>query len=405
MKSTDNLYLTIQLTQKAHHDAHKFASKQANSQKVKQVYLNTLAVYAVEDFLKWLGIETDVNAGDSWHSVVRSFQNVADLVIPNLGKLECRPVLPGQTVISLPPEVTEDRIAYIGVQFQEQLNEVQLLGFYPTIDPQSPPEAIEITSLQPIETLIDYIDRLESAHFLLQGDEEIAIKVKKRLADQSISEIVAQFDRIYRTYNKYDRRYAGGEFLASYLPTTKGVSFRGITPVAAREDFDDSQQNELQDLAEELLEKLDEIWGGEPVNQPVEVLRQWLEGIFREDWQPKEDVLTAYRRGGEQSQEVSRVKLIELGSHAVALLASVGLDSENEFSIHLRLYPAGRAIHLPEGLQLTAVDDESGEIISQAQAEETNDWIQIIVEGGTQGDRFSVKVAMGDISITEFFAI
>ncbi|MEK0185840.1 DUF1822 family protein [Microcoleus anatoxicus] len=269
MKLTDHFNLTIQLTKKAHNDAHKFASKQANSQKVKQVYLNTLAVYAVQDFLNWLGIETDLNAGDSWHSVVRCFQNVADLVIPNLGKLECRPVLPGQTVISLPPEVTEDRIAYIGVQFQEQLNEVQLLGFYPTIDPQAPLEEIEIASLQPIETLIDYIDRLESAHFFLPN-EEVAIKVRDRLAIQSISEIITQLERIYRTYNKYERRYAGGEFLASYLPTTKGVSFRGVTPVADREEFDDSQQRELQDLAEELLEKLDEIWGDDSSDQLVD---------------------------------------------------------------------------------------------------------------------------------------
>ncbi|MEK0178425.1 DUF1822 family protein [Microcoleus anatoxicus] len=397
--------LTMALSRENHEIARKFSVQQDTVEKGEQVYLNTLAILGVRSFLDWLGIETDLNAGDSWHSVIRCFQDVADLVIPNVGKLECRPVLPGQTVISLPAEVTEDRIAYIAVQFQEQLNEVQLLGFYPAIDPQSPPETIEISRLQPIETLIDYIDRLESAQFFLQSDEEVAVKVREGLADQPTSEIAAQLERIYRTYNKYERRYAAGEFLANYVPANPGFAFRGGAPVVDREESDDSQQTELQDLAEELLEKLDEIWGGEPVNQPVEVLRQWLEGIFREDWQPKEAVLTAYRRSGEQSQEVSRVKLIELGGHVVALLVSVGLDSENEFSIHLRLYPAARAIHLPEGIQLSAVDDESGEILLQDQAEETNDWIQIIVEGGTQGDRFSVKVAFGDISITESFAI
>ncbi|MEK0194699.1 DUF1822 family protein, partial [Microcoleus anatoxicus] len=260
-------------------------------------------------------------------------------------------------------------------------------------------------SFQPLEALIDHLDRIESALFFFQSDEPVVVKVRERLTDEPLAEIITQLERIYRTYNKYERRYAGGEFLASYLPTTKGVAFRGVTPVTDREEFDDSQQTELQDLAEELLEKLDEIWGGEPVNQPVEVLRQWLEGIFREDWQPKEAVLTTVLKSGEQSQEVSRVKLIELGSHVVALLVSVGLDSENEFSIHLRLYPAGRAIHLPEGLQLTIVDDESGEILSQDQAEETNNSMKIELEKWNQGDRFSVKVAIDDISITESFAI
>ena len=261
--------LTMALSRENHETARKFSVQQDTVEKGEQVYLNTLAILGVRSFLDWLGIETDLNAGDSWHSVVRCFQDVADLVIPNLGKLECRPVLPGQTVISLPPEVTEDRIAYIGVQFQEQLNEVQLLGFYPTIDPQAPLEEIEIANLQPIETLIDYIDRLESAHFFLPN-EEVAIKVRDRLAIQSISEIITQLERIYRTYNKYERRYAGGEFLASYLPTTKGVSFRGSIPVADREEFDDSQQTELQDLAEELLEKLDEIWGDENSDELVD---------------------------------------------------------------------------------------------------------------------------------------
>ena len=405
MDTIQTNFLTMALSRENHEIARKFSVQQNTVEKGEQVYLNTLAILGVRSFLDWLGIETDLNAGDSWHSVVRCFQNVADLVIPDLGKLECCPVLPGETVISLPAEVTEDRIAYIAVQFQEQLNEVQLLGFYPAIDPQLPPETIEISRLQPIETLIDYIDRLESAQFFLRSDEEVAIQVRERLVDQPISAIAAQLERIYRTYNKYERRYAGGDFLASYVPEKPGFAFRGGTPVVDREESDDSQQTELQDLAEELLEKLDEIWGGEAVNQPVEVLRQWLEGIFREDWQPKEAVLTTVLKSGEQSQEVSRVKLIELGSHVVALLVSVGLDSENEFSIHLRLYPAGRAIHLPEGIQLSAVDDESGEVLLQAQADEKNDWIQIIVEGGTQGDRFSVKVAIDDISITESFAI
>ena len=405
MDTIQTSFLTMALSRENHEIARKFSVQQDTVEKGEQVYLNTLAILGVRSFLDWLGIETDLNAGDSWHSVVRCFQNVADLVIPDLGKLECRPVLPGETVISLPPEVTENRIAYIAVQFQEQLNEVQLLGFYPAIDPQLPPETIEISRLQPIETLIDYIDRLESAQFFLQSDEDVAVKVREGLADQPISEMAAQLERIYRTYNKYERRYAGGEFLASYVAAHTGFTFRGGAPIVDKEGSDRLQQTELQDLAEELLEKLDEIWGGEAVNQPVEVLRQWLEGIFSEDWQSKKAVLTAYRRSGEQSQEVSRVKLIELGSHVVALLVSVSLDSENEFSIHLRLYPAGRAIHLPEGLQLTAVDDESGEIILQAQAEETNDWIQVILEGGTQGDRFSVKVAFCDISITESFAI
>jgi Protein of unknown function (DUF1822) len=447
MQLTDNFYLTIQLTKPSHEDAHKFASKQANSQKVKKVYLNTLAIYAVHDFLEWLGIETDLNAGDSWHPVVRCFNDVADLVIPNLGKIECRPVLPGEKIISLPPEVTENRIAYIGVQFQEQLNEVQLLGFYPTTDPQSPLETIEITNLQPIETLIDYLDRLESALDFFQSNDPVVLKVKERLTDEPFPEIVTQLERIYRTYNKYERRYAGGEFLASYL-TLGGVDFRGGV-VAAKEDFDESQQTALQDLAEELLDKLDEIWGGDESEETVDVesatnetsliheksaivplseppngvinLSEWLQNLdrtFQANWQTLESFLSEIegnlifrfasvprsRSAEAENQTESNVRKITLGDYPLALIVNCQLESDGKYDILVRLYPLNEAQnYLPPAVQLIILDEE-GEVFLEAESRSADNWIQLEFRG-EPGERFSVKVALGDASIVENFAI
>jgi hypothetical protein len=453
MDTTQTNFLTMALSRENHETARKFSVQQDAVEKGKQVYLNTLAVLGVRSFLEWLGIETDLNAGDSWHSVVRCFRDVADLVIPNLGKLECRPVLPGQTVISLPPEVTEDRIAYIGVQFQEQLNEVQLLGFYPTIDPQSPPEAIEITSLQPIETLIDYIARLESAHFFLQGDEEVAIKVRKRLTDEPLSEIVTQLERIYRTYNKYDRRYAGGEFLANYLPTVRDVAFRGGIPVVDKEDADDLQQTELQDLAEELLDKLDEIWGddnsdewvdiespnenssiqpfeksvivprSQPSNKVINIISEWLQNIdsaLQENWQTFESFLSEIQgnlifrfasvprsRSADaenQTLSVSKVRKITLGDYPVALIVNSQQKSDGKRDILVRLYPINEEPnYLPPAAELI-IFDESGEVFLEARSRQADNWIQLEFRG-EPGERFSIKVALGDVSITEKFVI
>ncbi len=453
MDTTKTNFLTMPLSRENHETARKFSVQQDTVEKGKQVYLNTLAILGVRSFLDWLGIETDLNAGDSWHSVVRCFQDVADLVIPNLGKLECRPVLPGQTVISLPPKVTEDRIAYIGVQFQEHLNEVQLLGFYPTIDPQAPPDEIEIASLQPIETLIDYIDRLESAHDFLQSDEEVAIKVRERLADQSIFEIAAQLERIYRTYNKYERRYAGGEFLASYLPTVKDVAFRGGTTVVNREEFDDLQQTELQNLAEELLEKLDEIWGDDDADESVDSesstnkssspipqlkqpaiapisqytagvinLSEWLQNPegSQSNWQPLESFLSnqegnlifrfasAPRSRSADTEtsnlSVSRVREIALPDHPVALIINCQLESDGRRDILVRLYPSKEEqTYLPQGAQLIILD-ESGEVFLEAQSRSADNWIQLEFRGEA-GEHFSVKVVLEDVNITEDFAI
>ncbi|MEH1912160.1 MAG: DUF1822 family protein [Nostoc sp.] len=157
MSSTETLCLKITLGQEAHAIARQFAVEQTTPQKGKQIYLNTLAVYAVYSYLKWLWIDTALEEGDSWHPLKRALFDVADLVLPNIGKLECRPVQPGETVISLPPEVMENRIGYVAVQFSEQLNEVQLLGFVRRVNIPSDWEQIPLSSLKPLNFLFDCI--------------------------------------------------------------------------------------------------------------------------------------------------------------------------------------------------------------------------------------------------------
>ncbi len=157
MNSTETARLTVPLVSVAQALARSFAAEQTTPQKGKKTYLNTLAVYAVHSYLKWLQIETNLSQGDSWHLGMRALFDVADLVIPGVGKLECRPVLPGETTFSLPPEVTEDRIGYVAVQFSERLNEVQLLGFVRAVDTSNATEQILIADLQPLDALLDCI--------------------------------------------------------------------------------------------------------------------------------------------------------------------------------------------------------------------------------------------------------
>ncbi|NET16875.1 MAG: DUF1822 family protein [Okeania sp. SIO1H6] len=152
MKNQQMPNLEIPLGVEAHCFARKFATEQTTNEKSKQVYLNTLAVYAVHRYLKWLGIETNLNKSDCWHPIIRNKWNVADLVIPEIGTLECRPVLPGETTIILPPEVTENRIGYLAIQFSDRLEKVELLGFA-----KAAVEVLEIRHLLSLDNLIDAI--------------------------------------------------------------------------------------------------------------------------------------------------------------------------------------------------------------------------------------------------------
>ncbi|MFK0735106.1 MAG: DUF1822 family protein [Gloeotrichia echinulata GP01] len=159
MKTTEPQHLSVPITKNAHLWATEFAAQQDNPQKGKQVYLNTLAVYAVHSYLKWLKIDTALNQSDSWRRGLREIFNVADLILPGVGKLECRPVLPGETEIILPAETTSDRIGYIGVQFSQHLDFVELLGFTPAMVMSETPQTLQIAQLQSFDALINIIHK------------------------------------------------------------------------------------------------------------------------------------------------------------------------------------------------------------------------------------------------------
>lgn len=241
--------LTVPLELKAHEMARQLAAVQSTVQKGKRVYLNALAVYSVHSYLKWLQIETDLNSSDSFNPAKTALANVADLVITGIGSLECRPVLPGETTIFLPEEVIENRIGYVGVQFSDRLDSVQLLGFTPSLDSSNPPQQLAVAELMPIDALIEQITRLEEAIAFLETNDPVAVQVRSTIQTQSQSNIIAQLERIYRTCDEYEWRYAAGEMLAG--STAGGVFTR---------ESADSADTDLEDLAEALLEKLAEIW-------------------------------------------------------------------------------------------------------------------------------------------------
>jgi Protein of unknown function (DUF1822) len=143
---------TIVLDREAHHWAKKFAAQQTSLAKGRSVYLNTLAVCAVQQYLKFV-CQLQLEPGDAWRPSYQSIMDVADLVIPQLGKIECRSILPGETIMIVPPESIDDRVGYVAVQFNETLDQVELLGFTQHLSAGE----ILIDQLSPLENLIDLV--------------------------------------------------------------------------------------------------------------------------------------------------------------------------------------------------------------------------------------------------------
>lgn len=153
----EDFALTLPITHAARRTAQQFASNQPTPEKAEQVRLNTLCVWVVNDYLEIMGIPTNLTSSDSWNPVIRLCANIADLELPGVGRLECRPVNISQQMCYIPPETWEQRVGYVIVQVDESLEEAKLLGF---VDNMAT-EELPLSQLQPLEDLIDHLAELK----------------------------------------------------------------------------------------------------------------------------------------------------------------------------------------------------------------------------------------------------
>lgn len=272
---------------------------------------------AVNDYLQLMGIPTNLNSGDCWNPVVRLFDDVADLEVEQIGRLECRVIKASEPICYVPPEVWSDRVGYVVVQLDEQNQEATILGFVKQVVGLK----LDINSLQPLEDLLVHLSQLAAA---------------------------VAFD---------------------YAHTVN--------------------------------------------------LSQWLQNMFEQSWQTVESVLNpltfSFRKANHEGNvdseyrepDVRRAKLIDLGmqlsGHSIALVVELKPESFGKTGILLQLHPAGSQIFLPPLVQLIVLD-ETGAIFLEAKSRRADNYIQLQFSG-TAKERFSVKVALGEVSITESFVI
>jgi Protein of unknown function (DUF1822) len=314
----DDFALKLPISQIARITAQQFANQQPNPEKAEQVRLNTLAVWVVNDYLQMMDIPTDLQASDSWNPIMRLCANIADLEVPSIGRLECRPVRQHQQVCSIPPETWEERVGYLAVQFDESLLEARLLGFIPSVAT----ETLPLSQLQPLEAFIDHIWELRQSSVT------------------SLVNLSQWFAGIFET---------GWQTIESLwnLPELRpNYAFRSTETV------------ELDAL-----------------NQPESMTK--------------------------------RAKLIDLGiqilNQPVMLIVEISPEKDQQTSIHLQLHATGNQIYLPPGVHLTVLDS-SGAVFLDAQSRKSDNYIQLKFRGEPT-EEFSVRVALDNTSITEYFRI
>lgn len=300
IKDIEEKSIPLPITSVALRMAQQFASQQPTQEKKEQVYFNTLAVCVVNDYMEIMDISTDLLGADSWNPAMRLYADVADLKLPKLGHLECRPVR--GTLCYIPPEMPDDRIGVVLVEIDAERQEATLLGFTKTVISGE----LSVNQLQSVDDLLEHLEHLER--------------------------------------NK-------GE-----------------------------------------------------VN-----LRQWLQNTFEASWLSVEEILAPitpslafrYRSG------VRRAKLVDLGielpGQSVVLVVTLTPKSSVEIQIRLHVHPTGDQAYLPNNLIVKVLDGE-GAAVMEAHAKTAN--THITLEFSAQlGERFSVRLELGDMSNTSNFVV
>ena len=159
--TANHMTFIVPISSSTHCLAENFCKQQNNIRKARQIYLNTLAIFAVEFYLRCLKVETDWKSSLSWDSVAQTLMDVADLKVTGLGFLECRPVWSEAQVVHIPPEVWSNRIGYVAVQLDQSLREATLMGFS-KIAPTMTGE-LRISQLRSLEDLVTLLYQLRQS--------------------------------------------------------------------------------------------------------------------------------------------------------------------------------------------------------------------------------------------------
>lgn len=157
--SKNNLTFAVPLTAKFKKHAQQLSNLVSHPEKQQQIYYNTLAVLAVNFYCQCLEIDTNIEDSSSFDQLKIILYNTAELDLPKLGKIECRPFLPKDRTVTIPKETWTNRIGYVAVKIDEAHRQAIITGFMPIITQ----EKLEIEKWRAIAHFRDYVNQLKDS--------------------------------------------------------------------------------------------------------------------------------------------------------------------------------------------------------------------------------------------------
>jgi len=349
-----NATITIPLSEGDRALAQSFAQQQLTETKTNQVYLNTLAVLAMNHYLELLGIPTNLKQSQCWSVINQFCADIADLNLPKLGFLECRPISIHQDFCQIPLEVMSDRIAYFIVQISEDRKAGKLLVF--VVDPQSP--RITVEQLDSLDNFLIFLANYQPKIKLYQWlenkiDEQWqtleALLLRKKLAFRHSSVTSQSLPDLVNTL---------------YLQNELSPPSQLTATQSLEQLLNLTNNEELRWQVAEIL------WNLDPQN-PLLNLRRILD-------------LGAY-----------------FGGTSIGLMVGLLPKSDDQISLLFRLYCLSDHGYLPPGITLTGLDEQLNPFF-EIKARENDDYIQFKCVAGFD-EEFGIKISLGDTHIINHF--
>ena len=143
-------------------------------------------------------------------------------------------------------------------------------------------------------------------------------------------------------------------------------------------------------------------------------LSRWLQEIVDEGWQTLDTLIDSEANLALSTRNIflgtgtKAGKLInlgmQLGSQTVAMLITVTQEAEEKIGISLQVYPTGGESYLPPDLKVILLS-KAGKILQEVRSRPQDNYIQLKSFKGEPGKRFSIKISLGDASVTEEFEL
>lgn len=153
------LTFSLPVTSAAHRQAEHVSQQYLPYyEKVEESYLNCLALYVVQYYLRVHDYPVQGYSSQPFGYIEQTLSDGMTLQISGYGAIACLPLSAGTPDMNIPVCIQDAPIAYVAVEFNDELSSSSVLGFLPQTDQA----VVSIDNLQPLADLSQHLAQFNS---------------------------------------------------------------------------------------------------------------------------------------------------------------------------------------------------------------------------------------------------